>query len=69
MIGYKALLCVQCWESGLISQRGESLMVSLELQWEPVLYSRLTAEVDIKNFSLFSDVQDSCVVTRDTSGI
>ena len=32
-------------------------MVFLELQWEPGVYSRVTAGGAIKKFSLFSDVK------------
>ena len=44
-------------ESGLISQRGESLMSFLELQQEPGVYSRITAGMSIRNWSLFSEVR------------
>ena len=44
-------------ESGLISRRGESLMVFLELWQEPGLYSRVTAGMSIRTSSLFSDVR------------
>ena len=46
-------------ESGLISQRGESLMEFLELQQEPGVYSRVTAGMSIRNWSLFSEVRTS----------
>ena len=44
-------------ESGLISQRGESLIGFLELRQEPVEYSRVTAGMSIRNWSLFSEVR------------
>ena len=44
-------------ESGLISQRGESLMGFLELRQEPGLCSRVTAGMSIRNWSLFSEVR------------
>ena len=44
-------------ESGLISQRWESLMGFLELWLEPGLYSPVTAGMSIRNWSLFSEVR------------
>ena len=44
-------------ESGLISQRGGSLMFFLELQWEPGVYSGVKADLAIKNFFLLSDLR------------
>ena len=44
-------------ESGLISQRGESLMCSLELHQEPGVYFRVKAGMSILNWSLFSEVR------------
>ena len=44
-------------ESGLISQRVESLMGFLELRQEPGLYPRITAAMSIRNWSLFSEVR------------
>ena len=44
-------------ESGLISQRGESLMGFLELRQEPGVYSRVTEGMSIRNWSLFSEVR------------
>ena len=44
-------------ESGLILRRGESLMGFLELRHEPGVYSRVTAGMSIRNWSLFSDVR------------
>ena len=44
-------------ESGLISQREESLMGFLKLRQEPGVYSRVTAEMYIRNWSLFSEVR------------
>ena len=44
-------------ESGLISQRVESLMGFLELWQEPGVYSRVAAGMSIRNWSLFSEVR------------
>ena len=44
-------------KSGLISRRGESLMGFLELRQEPGVYSRVTAGMSIRNWSLFSEVR------------
>ena len=44
-------------KSGLISQRGESLIGFLELRQEPGVYSRVTAGMSIRNWSLFSEVR------------
>ena len=44
-------------ESGLMSRRGESLTGFLELLQEPGVYSRLTARMSIRNWSLFSEVR------------
>ena len=44
-------------ESGLISRSEERLMGFLELQQEPGVYSRVTAVMSIRNWSLFSDVR------------
>ena len=49
-------------ESGLISQGGESLMGFLELRQEPGVYSRLTAGMSIRNWSLFSEVRTPVLV-------
>ena len=43
-------------ESSLISQGGESLMGFLELRQEPGVYSRVTAGMSIRIWSLFSEV-------------
>ena len=43
-------------ESGLISRSGESLMGFLELRQEPGVYSRVTARMSIRNWSLFSEL-------------
>ena len=45
-------------ESGLISQRGGSLMVFLEFRREPGVYSRVTAGMSIRNSSLFIEVRN-----------
>ena len=42
-------------ESGLIFQRGRSLMSFLELRQEPGIHSRVTAGMSIRNWSLFSE--------------
>ena len=44
-------------KSFLISQRGERLMGFLELLQETGLYSRVTAGMSIRNWSLFSEVR------------
>ena len=44
-------------ESGLILWREESLMGFLKLQQEPGIYSRVTAGMSIRNWSLFSEVR------------
>ena len=44
-------------ELGLLSRRGESLMGFLELRPEPGQYSRVTAGISIRNWSLFSEVR------------
>ena len=44
-------------ESGLISQRGESLMRFLELWQEHGVYSRVTAGMSFRNWSSFSEVR------------
>ena len=44
-------------ESGLISKSGESLIGFLELRQEPGVYSRVTAGMSIRNWSLFSEVR------------
>ena len=44
-------------ESGLNSQRGESLMGFLELWQEPAVYSLVTAVMSIRNWSLFTEVR------------
>ena len=44
-------------ESGLISQRGESLMGFLKLRQEHGVYSRVKAGMSIQNWSLFSKVR------------
>ena len=44
-------------ESSLISRREESLMGFLELRQEPGVYSRVTAGMSIRNWSLFSEVR------------
>ena len=44
-------------ESGLISRRDESLMSFPELRQEPGVYSRVRAEMYIRNWSLFSEVR------------
>ena len=45
-------------ESGLISQGGESLMGFLELRQEPGVYSRVPAEMSIRNSSLFIEFRN-----------
>ena len=45
-------------ESGIISQGGESLMGFLELRQEPVVYSRVTAGMSIRNSSLLIEVRN-----------
>ena len=44
-------------ESGLISQRRERLMGFLELPEELGVYSRVTAGMSVRNWSLFSEVR------------
>ena len=44
-------------KSGLISQRGGSLMIFLELWRKPVVCSQVTAGVAIRNFCLFCEVK------------
>ena len=44
-------------ESGLVSRRWERLMGFLELRQEPGVYSRVTAGMSIRNWSLFSEVR------------
>ena len=44
-------------ESGLISWRAESLMGFLQVRQEPGGYSRVTAGMSIRNWSLFSEVR------------
>ena len=44
-------------KSGLISRRGGSLMGFLELRQKPGVYSRVTAGMSIRNWSLFSEVR------------
>ena len=44
-------------ESGLILRRGGSLMSFLELRQAPVVYSRVTAGIDLWNSGLFSEVR------------
>ena len=44
-------------EYGLISHRGGSLMVFLELRREPGLYSRVTAGMNLQRSCLFSEVR------------
>ena len=44
-------------ESGLISRRGECLMHFLVFRQEPGVYSRVTAGMSIRNWSLFSEVR------------
>ena len=44
-------------ESGLISWQEESLMGFLELRQQPVVYSRVTVGMSIRNWSLFSEVR------------
>ena len=44
-------------ESGLISRREESLMGFLDLRQEPGVYSRVTAGMSIRNWSLFSEIR------------
>ena len=46
-------------ESGLISWRGRSLMVFLELQRNPGVYSRVSAGMAIQSSCLFSDVRST----------
>ena len=50
-------------ESGLISWRRESLMSFLELQQEPGVYTRVTAGMSIRNWSLFSEVRTPVYVS------
>ena len=44
-------------ESSLVSQRGGCLIRFLELQQEPGVYMRVTAGMDIRNSTLFSEVR------------
>ena len=44
-------------ESGLFSWRGESLICFLVLRQEPGVYSRFTAGMSIRNWSMFSEVR------------
>ena len=44
-------------------------MVFPELSWEPRVYSQVTAGMDTENSFLLSDISDTCLVTRDISGI
>ena len=44
-------------------------MVFPELSWEPRVYSQVTAGMDTENSFLLSDISDTCLVMRDTSGI
>ena len=54
----KRYCCGHCaGESGLISQRRERLMGFLELREEPGVYSRVTAGMSVRNWSLFSEVR------------
>ena len=53
-------------ESGLISQRGECLMCFRELQQKPVVYSRVTAGMSIRNWSFFSEVRTPVYVCGTT---
>ena len=53
-------------ESGLISQRGECLMGFRELRQEPVVYSRVTVGMSIRNWSLFREVRTPVYVCGTT---
>ena len=44
-------------ESGLISRREGSLMGILEVRHAPGVYSRVTAGMSIRNWSLFSEIR------------
>ena len=44
-------------ESSLISRRGWFLMGFLELRQEPLVYSRVTARMDIRNSTFLSEVR------------
>ena len=55
-------------ESGLISQRGESLMGFLELRQEPGIYSRVTAGMSIRTL-VCSLKSGTCLGIRDNSGM
>ena len=52
-----ALHAIQWNQASLIAQQAGSLMVFLELRWEPGVCSRVKAGVAIKNICLFSDIR------------
>ena len=56
-IGTRNFSAPKEWHSGLISLQGGYLMGFLELQQEPGEYSRVTAGMDIRNSTLFSEVR------------
>ena len=56
LLGTKHCSACNAGESGLVSQRGGSFMVFLELREEPGVHSRVTAGVAVNNFCFFSDV-------------
>ena len=51
------LLCMQCRGIGPHLAARESLMGFLELRQEPGVYSRVTAGMSIRNWSLLSEVR------------
>ena len=57
LIGNKELLSTKCRGIGLILLRGGCLMSFLELRQAPGVYSRVTALMSIRNWSLFSEVR------------
>ena len=57
-----ALHACNAGESSLISQHGGSLIRFLELQQEPVVYTRVTAGMAIRNSILFTEVRTSALL-------
>ena len=55
LIGTTGLLCMQCRGIEPHLSARVSLMVFLELRWEPGEYSRVTAGMAIQNSCLFRD--------------
>ena len=56
LIGNTEILCMQCRGIGAHFSGGGSLMSFLELRQAPVVYSRVTAGMSIRNWSLFTEV-------------